>query len=303
MRLAGHALSQTFPDMPADQYNELVADIRANGQRDPGVLFEGEILDGWHRYRACCELGADFEADEFSGDYAGAKLLVLSRNLARKHLTASQRAQARVDVAESRPRGNLSQAHDSASKTSKSVPGTDLLPPPTSKQLAKEAGVSVAMIEKAKAVKKAGLSKPVRDGKVSVKRAVELSKMAPAAREKALAEAPAKPAKQAPKKAAKKGAPAKPETSAVEKLKARIAELEAENKALRDEMEQVRDGAKEAVEAFEVSQIAIAGKTEQELLKMREHARLLTIARDEQMNRCNELIREVKSLRRRLGGK
>lgn len=51
---------QFFPPLPPDQYEELKADIAAVGlQHAICVDTEGNILDGFHRYRACQELGLE----------------------------------------------------------------------------------------------------------------------------------------------------------------------------------------------------------------------------------------------------
>ena len=51
-----HPLSAAFPAMPDDEFRELVEDIRANGQLEPGIVLDDMVLDGWHRYRACEDL-------------------------------------------------------------------------------------------------------------------------------------------------------------------------------------------------------------------------------------------------------
>ena len=95
------------------------ADIAENGLREEIVLYDGMILDGRHRYRACSETGTMPRFREHHGDPLA---FVLSANLQRRHLDESQRAMvaarlatlkqgARTDLA---PNGARSQA-DAAS--------------------------------------------------------------------------------------------------------------------------------------------------------------------------------------------
>ena len=97
-----HALSAAFPAMLPADFNAMVADIAANGQRDVIEVFEGAVLDGWHRERACTQLGIGPQRREFVGDPAS---FVLSRNLHRRHMTASQRAMAVAACAQWLPEG------------------------------------------------------------------------------------------------------------------------------------------------------------------------------------------------------
>ncbi|UJB19253.1 MULTISPECIES: ParB/RepB/Spo0J family partition protein [Lysobacter] len=85
-----HPLCQALPDMGKDQYQKLVADIRANGLLHPIILLGEQILDGRHRYRACIECGVEPAFVPFTG--ADPAAFVVSENLARRHLTESQRA-------------------------------------------------------------------------------------------------------------------------------------------------------------------------------------------------------------------
>lgn len=85
-----HPLCQALPDMPKGQFQELVADVRANGLLHPIVLLEDMILDGRHRYRACIECGIEPQFTPYAGTDPAA--FVVSENLARRHLTESQRA-------------------------------------------------------------------------------------------------------------------------------------------------------------------------------------------------------------------
>jgi N6-adenosine-specific RNA methylase IME4 len=75
----------------------IVADIREHGLHEPVVLFEGRILDGGNRYRAC--LAADIECrfETYQGDDPVA--YVVSLNPRRRHLSESQRAMVAAKLA------------------------------------------------------------------------------------------------------------------------------------------------------------------------------------------------------------
>lgn len=85
-----HPLSTLFPRMDEASFASLVADIRANGLREPITVHQNMILDGGNRYRACLEAGIEPTFTEFGGGNLVA--FVLSANLHRRHLTAGQQA-------------------------------------------------------------------------------------------------------------------------------------------------------------------------------------------------------------------
>jgi protein gp37 len=87
-----HPLSEIFPMMTDMEFAELRADIAANGLRHPILLFENKVLDGWHRYTACQQTGAELRYADFDGDEEQATRAVISDNLARRQLNTSQRA-------------------------------------------------------------------------------------------------------------------------------------------------------------------------------------------------------------------
>ena len=58
-----HPLADIFPLLEGDAFDELVADIKANGLREKMDLYEGKIIDGRNRHRALQRLGIDPSAD------------------------------------------------------------------------------------------------------------------------------------------------------------------------------------------------------------------------------------------------
>ena len=84
-----HDVAALFPLMNTEEFHGLVADIKANGLREAIWLYEGKILDGRNRYRACLEAGVAPRYRTYTGDEPTS--FVLSLNLHRRHLTYDQR--------------------------------------------------------------------------------------------------------------------------------------------------------------------------------------------------------------------
>jgi hypothetical protein len=80
--------------MSDEEFRALKADIKEHGQCEMIVLFEGRILDGRNRYRACVELGIEPDVCEIDDPkYCPDPIAyVVSHNLHRRHLTREQRA-------------------------------------------------------------------------------------------------------------------------------------------------------------------------------------------------------------------
>lgn len=166
MELKQHPLSAAFPAMSADDFQALKDDIEVNGQREPVIVFEGMVLDGWHRYQACAQLGLNVQKFTFAQD-EDPVAFVLSHNLHRRHLTASQRAAAVVACAEWAPTGRPKKV-EAASTFS------------TREALAKAAGVTPRTITDAKTAAKAGLGDAVKEGAMTAEQAAAVARGKPA---------------------------------------------------------------------------------------------------------------------------
>ena len=86
-----HPAAAVFPIMSGREFDELVEDVRANGLRDPVVVSGDHLIDGRNRVRACAVAGVVPEVRELERGTDVASW-VMSVNLHRRHLDASQRA-------------------------------------------------------------------------------------------------------------------------------------------------------------------------------------------------------------------
>jgi ParB-like chromosome segregation protein Spo0J len=85
-----HSLANIFPMMDAESLQSLSDDIKQHGLHESILVYEGKILDGRNRYRACNMAGVDPDFDTYDGD--DPLSFVISRNLKRRQLTPGQLA-------------------------------------------------------------------------------------------------------------------------------------------------------------------------------------------------------------------
>jgi len=88
--MKAHRLASYFPIMEGEKFDKFVEDIKENGQLEPILLFDGEILDGVNRYKACQQLGIEPKFTEYKGK--DPLHYVISVNVHRRHMTVSQLA-------------------------------------------------------------------------------------------------------------------------------------------------------------------------------------------------------------------
>lgn len=91
-----HPLCTLWPQMPEDEFEDLVDSIREVGLLEPITLYKGQVLDGGHRYRACLQAEVTPQFIDFDGEAPGA--YVAAKNGHRRHLSAKQRALAVIEA-------------------------------------------------------------------------------------------------------------------------------------------------------------------------------------------------------------
>lgn len=202
-----HPASMLFPMMPPEQFEALKQDIRENGLNQPGTLYQGKILDGRNRLKACNELSVEMEWCEIEDDDPSFDpvLHVVSLNLHRRHLTETQRAMVAAKVegmyaAEAKQRSG---GRPSLTKPKVNLPE---LNGQARDKAAKTLNVSGKSVSDAKAVLKRGspeLISAVERGDVAVSKAAKVARNTPKSEQ--LKAAKAKPAKptQEPRKQAR----------------------------------------------------------------------------------------------------
>jgi ParB-like chromosome segregation protein Spo0J len=174
-----HAALSLFPEMEGEELRALAADIRANGLLNPVALSGTTVLDGRNRLLACKM--ADVEPNFIQWDLASevthvsAVAWVISQNMSRRHLTASQRAAIALEVekllaAEARKR-------QSTSSGGKSPQLVERLPQAAKGKARDKAGellkVSGRYVQDAKRIAKESpdLIPEIRAGRLSIARA------------------------------------------------------------------------------------------------------------------------------------
>ncbi|MEO2036278.1 MAG: ParB/RepB/Spo0J family partition protein [Planctomycetaceae bacterium] len=120
-----HPAACIFPLMADEDFDNLVEDIKTNGQHLPIILHkDGRILDGRNRLTACTIAGVEPCYETWEGDDGSEIQYVLSLNLHRRHLTSSQLActAVKADEAVAKLREEAAKRHREGSGT-RSNPG------------------------------------------------------------------------------------------------------------------------------------------------------------------------------------
>lgn len=262
-----HPLSAAFPAIGADDFQALKDSIENIGVQNPITLFEGLVIDGWHRYTAANDLGMDCPSKELDA-WIDPRDFVLAQNKARRHVTQAQLAMATTAVYAWRAVGSNQHANRV---------GTEC-PPKSNAELADAAGVSEKTIKQAKAVQtKAApeVVEAVKRGEIGLPKAAAIAKL-PKEEQAAAIHKPAP--KAAPEEIPEDDGPS------AEEIAAQVAAEEAD-RALVAKLLDSNEPLAELAEENKQLKAEIAQ---------------LQLARDGYMNRCNEAIALVKSRDRQI---
>jgi hypothetical protein len=95
-----HPAAELFPMLGTEELQALADDIKTNGQIDPIVIYEGQVLDGRNRLAACELAGVEPRTVQMTlrGGTIGPVTWVISKNLHRRHLTPTQASTVGVDA-------------------------------------------------------------------------------------------------------------------------------------------------------------------------------------------------------------
>lgn len=300
MRYLQHPLSSNFPGMSGDDLLALAVDIDANGQKNPITLYEGMVLDGWHRYEACRQLEIECKSVEFPAD-GDPVAFVESQNLFRRHLTESQRAAAVVANAAWRKSGQREQLGNVAEL------------PPSADQLAERAKVSTRTVVNAKAAVSAGLGDSIKKGEATANSAANLARQAPDLAEEVSAgkttfKAAQGVAKERRSLAAELAKVQEPEPdheyTELDQLRDTVKELRYEVEELRYEVEELRaerDSARlGATEEDRAEALAMVADLKRQIAIELDQRRVVESQRDVYMHQANEMKKQIGWLERKL---
>ena len=174
-----HSLCTIFPKLDETAFEALKADIQANGQRNPIMVKDGEVIDGQNRLRACEELNVAPWMQEYQGD--DLVEFVLAQNLHRRHLTAGQSATIVAlaqDWSLAHPTGKLPKSNkinDLDEKTNVAILPTKGKPVDTQSDRAEKSGASKRTQGSADKLVKENpeLAKKVATGEISLNQAIK----------------------------------------------------------------------------------------------------------------------------------
>lgn len=166
-----HPIANIFPLLAGADFDALVADIRANGLREAIWRYrDGRIIDGRNRWRACQAAGVKCTSRTFEGEDHEILPFVISQNLHRRHLDASQRAMIAAQLAAMSRGGDRGNQHTGGKPSIGGMPA---------EQAAELLNVGTRSVERARTVlasRNLTLISAVRHGEVSVSEAVEITK-------------------------------------------------------------------------------------------------------------------------------
>jgi ParB-like chromosome segregation protein Spo0J len=276
-----HPIGAAWPALSDEDFQKLVDSIESIGILEKITVYEGKILDGWHRYRACTELRVkNIPMVEYEGNDPGG--FVIAKNDARRHEDKSQRAFAIAETLDICEKSGRPSRYVDSNKPGK-IAGL------TTADAAAIAGVSERTMREAKAVTKAEseVKEAVKAGEMSVSEAAKLSKLPPE-EQRAAVSAPKERKPKVPK------APKPPKIESEETVPL------AEYRILQDKYDELSSNYQVLAAELDACEAIRNGEQMDHFKKLNQQLVAVTASRDEFQNKCGELTRQVNYLNAKL---
>ena len=160
-----HEICKWCPYKP-DTVVDIAKDMAENGYRHdrPIVVYEGQILDGRHRYEAALKTGTEFSVVEFEGSWMDAVKYVASENINRRHMSVAEKEYFYVEMANAV--GVQSRGGDRGNQYQSGNPKSFGMAP-SAKEHADSLGVTRRTVENWEADRKVIFSDPEQAAKVT----------------------------------------------------------------------------------------------------------------------------------------
>lgn len=278
-----HPLSVAFPAMDADDFQSLKDSIENIGVQNPITLYDGMVIDGWHRYKAANELGMDCPSKELDA-WIDPVAFVRAQNKDRRHLPLSAWALIEVSLREWKPshrqdKGELSSPLQASNQ-----------------EMADAVGVTKRTIQQAKAVQSNATPEviaAVKSGEIGLPKAAAIAKLP----KEEQAAAIHKPAPKPAPAVVEPEIEAPPEYTDLDAARDQISELQIELARLSDRL---------AIECYDVSEEAkteasrIIEELRGEVRSLEAQLAAVTISRDTYMEENAQMKAQMKMQRREI---
>ena len=142
--LEAHELATIFPSMENEEFDKLVDSIKDVGLLEPVTLYQGKILDGIHRVRACNRAGHRIEYRTYDG--LDPVQFVLAKNMHRRSLTSQQRAAVALKAMTWKPIGSGANTPGVSAKDMAEAADTSVSTIKAVKRAASQPGVNIDSI-------------------------------------------------------------------------------------------------------------------------------------------------------------
>ena len=161
-----HELSTVFSSFEGtEEFDGLVKSIKDEGLLHPILIWQGKIVDGRHRHKACVIAGVEPRYEYIRDDMALQQVMdrVVAENILRRHLTVGQRAMIAAALANMTVGGSGSNQYGDSNRT-------NLSESKSNEGAAKSLNVSPMTVKNAKEVKRDApdLARKVERGEMSL---------------------------------------------------------------------------------------------------------------------------------------